>query len=383
MKSITKETNKTVCAWLFIVVYFVVCLYIHMEQILLIPGKFVPSDLPAHIVISNEGWTIYSGIFLVIHIIYLCFSEGVAPYVVVSLFSLLDLLGVLVTAYFFKYIDKQDTSDFVVLVEAIALNIVLNCAMPGVASMYLNGNMWGNITYTAMKPFAFFTFFLFTEMRMKEYCKSFSRNYIMFVIFLTITTGLKPNFTISIMPLIGISVIYDFCKKRIPFKKALLLAMAFLPSFYIMYKQYRILFQGQGAGGTVFMPGYVLGLMSDYVVIMILLSVLFPLVVTIYNIKTIHKDIFSKSVLYLWLINFGIIFLFGENGYRQNHGNFLWGSYFATFLWFVDAYRWYWKNVLECKKDKSKKKIIMAIFLTIIFLLHLVSGIVYLVDCIV
>lgn len=374
--------KKTIFAWLVVVLYFVVCLYIHMVQASLIPGKFLDSDLLAHIIIANEGWTIYSGIFYVIHLIYVYLSEGIAPYAVVILFALLDLAGVLVVAYFFKYVEKQNASDFVVLVEALALNIVINCSLPKVADIYLVGNLWGNITYTAMKPVAVIAFVVFVEMRKKQYTIAFVKSLLLFLFFITVSTGIKPNFTISLMPLMGITVFFDFCKKRISFGKALILAMTFLPSFYIMYKQYRILFQSQGAGGTAFMPGYVLGLMSDYVPIMILLSIIFPLFVMIYNRKFIFKDIFSRSVIYLWLINFVIVLLFGENGYRQNHGNFLWGSYFATFLLFVDSYRWFWKNVMECKVTKKKSQIVLTIIMTIIFILHLSSGIVYLVECI-
>ncbi len=380
MKSKVMNNKRTWIAWLFIVLYSFICLYIHMAQLSLIPDNVIPSDLSTHIVISNGGWIIYSGIFLVINLLYKYLGELAGAYAVAVIFSLMDLLGVLVTAYFLKYVDKQNVSDCLLLLEALALNVVLNCALPGVASVYISGNMWGNITYTAMKPFAMIVFFIFIELRKKQYNKSFIKYLIAFLVMLTISTGLKPNFTVSLMPLVGISVIYDFCKKRISIIKALSLAGAFLPSFYIMYKQYRILFQGQGAGSTAFMPGYTFSIMSDYVVLMILLSILFPLIVTLYNASKMYKDIFSRSVLYLWIINLCIAFLFGENGYRQNHGNFLWGLFFATFLWFVDASRWYSKNISEYKATKDKKKLVIVIIMSASFILHMGSGIVKLVE---
>lgn len=145
----------------------------------------------------------------------------------------------------------------------------------------------------------------------------------------------------------GLSVIYDFLKKKISFVKSLLIATTFIPSFYIMYKQYRILFQSAGTGETVLAPGYFFNQVSDHVIVMILLSVLFPSIISIYNVHKLRHDIFSRNVVYFWLINFGIVFLFAESGYRQNHGNFLWDLYFSTFLWFVDAFLWYWKNLSD------------------------------------
>lgn len=376
--------KKTLTAWFFIALYFAICLYIHMEQLQLIPGKFVNSDLPAHISISNEGWTIYTGIFLIIRILYQCLSANIAPYAVAILFSCLDLLGVLTTAYFFKYIERQQIPGFLLLYEALALNIVINCTLPKVSSLYIRGNMWGNISYAAMKPFALITFFVFIEIRKNQYMGNFKRSLLCFLIFLTIVTGLKPNFTVGLMPLVGCSVIYDFLKKKVSFKKSLLLATAFIPSLYIMYKQYRILFQSDGSGGTVLAPGYAFAQVSDYVMVMLLLSVLFPLIISINNVSKIRNDIFSRSVIYFWLVNLGIAFLFAESGYRQNHGNFLWGLYFATFLWFIDACRWYYKNIvdcIDCKLDKNRK--IVLLFASIALVFHLTNGISYLIECIV
>ena len=361
-----KNILLPILAILLTCLYVIGCVLVHMNQLGYFPHKFLPTDFPTHIYLSLEGWVPYSGLFLVFRIIFIIFGDF-GGYASIAFFTLLDLSSVILCWLILTHDSEIKLNKSLLLIASTLINVISGFSIPLFGNRYITGNMWGNITYSGMKPFAICTLFFFFLIRKNNYSEKFWKLFIFFTIALTISTGIKPSFTISFMPVIAFLVIMDCNKKRVKFYKVCVLASAFIPSLYLMYKQYRILFQQTGAGKTAINVGYTFKLMSNVYPLMLILSFIFPLIFCALNYKT-TKAFPMKTTLFLWGISFIVALLFIENGARINHGNYLWGLFFSTFYWFYESERQLLISISQCKENKTKYdyKIIIPLVIFII-----------------
>ncbi len=88
---------------------------------------------------------------------------------------------------------------------------------------------------------------------------------------------------------------------------------------------------------------------------MILLSIAFPVVVALMNHKK-QKQVMELATLLLWGVSFLIELLFIEDGARMKHGNYLWGLFFATFVWYIVSIKQYVENIIDQKHNRAESR---------------------------
>ena len=199
---------------------------------------------------------------------------------------------------------------------------------------YFDGNPFHNPTYILMKPFALGFFLLVIN---SLYRKTTWKTIILAGLFLFLGTLAKPSFTISFIPAIFIvAVLVNYSKvKELNYKFLLISVM--LTSIIVLISQYMIMYTGSRGDRVLispfeailtFIPNISLVLLSA------LLSILFPLTMTILYWSD-FKDVLSfKLVLVNFILSLFIVYIFTEQVDMRSL-NFWWTPMMAVYLLFL------------------------------------------------
>ncbi len=323
-------------------------------------GAVVPYDFP------------YPLFFKLINLLNILFSTENATSLTVTI---LNTLSVIILAYFLKHYLKCRLPKSVFI--SLCLHFVSMIFLPvslssiGLPLRYLgvfSPNPWQNATYIATRPFSIGAFFIFAGIMEKE--ETIIKDYIIFGIFMLLTTLTKPSFT---LPMIGVCCIawcMDFFKWHTEGRKkrTLLLILSLFPTVIDLLYQYRSVFTGGDPGSE---KGMGIGLFTawhsrcDNIPLAIILGSLCPLYMLIrYREKSRLYDL--AWMLYLIaLCTFSFIY---EKGDRLTHLNFSWGYMHGMFfLYCISAIQ------IFGRKDVSKRNIPDYIA----FGAHLLCGLIY------
>lgn len=234
---------------------------------------------------------------------------------------------------------------------------------------YIKPNVWHNPTFNLLKPFALWIFFFVIDhWKLKISGKQW--------VLLSLMTGLsilsKPNFILSFLPAVFLLLLLRIRSLRgIPWR--LLLAMI-IPAFLLLGYQYLVKYSGSSESQIAFMPFkgvFAYAGNAHKLVIFYLLSILFPIIYSIFADKKIKEEFEFQLV---W-INFGTAVLtpvlFVEQPYMGSF-NFMWGQNIASFLLFVNTIGWliYDSSWIGQRNWKTSTIIVTLI-------LHAISFIVY------
>jgi len=195
--------------------------------------------------------------------------------------------------------------------------------------------------------------------------------------FLTILSALiKPNYIICLVPALFLLMIY--CKiKNIQIDWKLAIYGVIAPALIVLAIQIFIAYLSPASGGysILFLPFVVESAYSGYLPIKFLLSIIFPLAVSLLFIRRI---ISNKEFQLGWL-SFMIavfqLYLLAESGKRLLDGNFRWSAQITLFILFVISARFIY---LQWGSEKGMKKKIMAL---IGYTPHIISGLIYYIYC--
>ncbi|MFI3188204.1 hypothetical protein BCS42_02125 [Crenothrix sp. D3] len=194
---------------------------------------------------------------------------------------------------------------------------------------------------------------------------------------LVILSGLaKPNWLIVMLPALGIvTLIHLFKRSYINWWALIVIIMA---SAVVLGWQYYFTFTNASPDTykskiIITAPFEVLGYYSDFIFIKIILSILFPLYITVFFWKTIKQDFLFSYGWIVFLIGMVYSGFFGEAEPYKFAGNFCWSGQIACFMLFVSAASVFFANcVTEYPKDKQK--IILGVAL---FCAHVICGLIY------
>jgi len=194
---------------------------------------------------------------------------------------------------------------------------------------------------------------------------------------LVILSGLaKPNWLIVMLPALGIiSLIHLFKRSYINWKALIVIIMA---SAVVLGWQYYFTFTNASPDTykskiIITAPFEVLGYYSDFIFIKIILSILFPLYITVFFWKTIKQDFLFSYGWVVFLIGMVYSGFFGEAEPYKFAGNFCWSGQIACFMLFVSAASVFFSSCMT-EYPKDKKKIIMGVGL---FCAHVICGLIY------
>ncbi len=238
-------------------------------------------------------------------------------------------------------------------------------------------NPFHNATYLATRPFTIVCFFLFVDLLQEYEEKVDKKKYVLFSLFLLLTTMTKPSFSYGFIITAALILFYRFCRRKFAnIKETFLLALCAVPSFGALLYQFRNLFMGTNPLGQE--AGIGIGFLKAWELVekpiweVFLLGLAFPLAILLCNIKNLKEEKeFCYSVQML-LVNILMVLFLYEKGFRMLHMNFAWGYMHGMFFAYVASTLLLVKNTIQ-----KKQPLVLLGLQWILYLWHLVCGVVY------
>lgn len=374
---IKKNKLNNVCYIFVLLIYFVSLSYLIYNQLTNYgSGKF-ESDTLAHFelaTIDHYYYSLSSFIYVLLNFL------GGYEYSVSALLAGINVGSVILAKVLLEKLFENaeiNVQDSLINILSLILNFVNGFYISIVNKRhyigYQSGNMWHNSTYIFMRFFAIITLIFYLKI-CEKYKNTFRlKEWFLLTFLLIITTGFKPSFLTVFAPFLLIKLLYDLIKGT-RFANVFIMGTTVLPAIGIMFLESSVLFPGGGNSGYAIAPFAGLSLRGDHPKVSLVLSILFPLTVLLFNIKNIKHDKIYLGSLIMWLIGFLEVFLLIETGDRAKDGNFFWGYSIAIFFWFiVSAVRAY-KSYVE--SDSRIKHIIVGVEGAVL-VWHFISGIWY------
>lgn len=361
-------------------IYAFLLVYLHYNQTLFEVGGPFEADTPYHIKMAVEDNWYYSFTAFVYVFLYKFPCGNMLTAIFLSLCELATIFGtyLLLKEIWKKYQLKISTA--ITLLGATALNFVMAFYVKAVNARhyigYQNASIWHNSTYICMKLVGVFVLWYFLKL-MDEYKNKLTlKQWLVFMILVALSTGVKPSFLMVFAPVMAIMLLIDWIKGT-KFSKVFLFGLTIIPSLLIILWQNVVLFGADTGNGFTIKPFYTLAQRSDNPKIALVFSVLFPAIVGLFHIKDVWKDKLYFGSLIIWLFGFLEVFLFVESGTRSKDANFMWGYSISLFVLFLISFvRW----IRDClnKDFLGKFKVIRYGYLVVvglIFSYHVISGI--------
>lgn len=238
-------------------------------------------------------------------------------------------------------------------------------------------NPFHNATYLATRPFSIVCFFMLIDLLQTYEEGADKKKYVVFSLFLLLTTMTKPSFTFGFVLTTAVILLYRTCRKGFRnFKETMLLAACAIPTFIALIYQFRDVFVGTNAFGDE--KGIGIGWLKAWsmqekpIGEALILGLAFPLVVLLFNIKNLREEKGYRLSLQMLITNLIMLLFLYEKGYRMGHVNFAWGYMHAMSFSYIMSFLLLFKNTW------NKKQPVAALMLQWgMYAWHLVCGIVY------
>jgi hypothetical protein len=236
---------------------------------------------------------------------------------------------------------------------------------------YLAMNSFHNPTSLLLKPIALLQF-IYTLHAFNN-PKISVREIVITAVLSILSAYAKPSFTICLLPALGIMVIIYWFKKQTIHWNLLIWGIC-LPSAIVLFAQFLLSYTGNQEDSIIFSLFGVMHSTSNYLFAKLLLSITFPMLLTIFYRKRIMS---SPKMLLAWIcfiVGAFYSYFLAESGPHFRDGNFVWSGEIAIFILFFASTAFFLEEIV-------KSGIIKNIFQKVIsgaWVLHLVSGIVYL-----
>jgi hypothetical protein len=321
--------------------------------------------------IDSGSWFSYT-IFQPIIYILSAGSPKMSDWIFVTVFFLSFLVAIksLITFYILKDDGLDNNRSFLIACALMFITPIINwwSYWNRIYLGQISATIWHNPTTILNIPFAILLFYF----SMKA-LKSFKIKPFILVSLLIFLCGItKPNYLLAFIPVFFVIICYHFfIKKRdaLISKKEFItiLAIIFIPFLLLSFYQYISLNKGSSSFGIIIAPLRVWSLYTPSILMSLLLSLAFPISFTLVYFHQIRNN---PKVIFSWLVLIVALFqmaLFAQAGPGFGDGNFFWGSYIALFILFLTC--------ISCfiKQPINKK----WVFVMIIFLLHVISGLIY------
>lgn len=240
---------------------------------------------------------------------------------------------------------------------------------------YISPNPYHNPTYVLFRPFVLLILFnAIDNLRTKWDWKQSA----LMAFWILCATLAKPNFTLTFVPTIGLMVVYYFVKKVKPVNWFYAIGPVGLTAVIVLVSQFIINYAGERGDQLIFAP---FTAVLNYVpnvpmaILFLLLSILFPLLVSIIYWKYASTRLSFQLVLVNFLVSLGYGYFIAEriNLYSNNFG---WGMMIAVFLLFFETLVIFGQQLFDRETGpclKSWKILVPGGAL----LLHLVCGVTY------
>ncbi|MCE7996138.1 MAG: hypothetical protein HEP71_29430 [Roseivirga sp.] len=254
------------------------------------------------------------------------------------------------------------------LVFAFSLPVSLN-----LADYYLgqfSPNIWHNSTTIVVMPFVILAFYASYTYLLKPANGSFG----LLILWTALIYIIKP----SILPVLAL-VFPLLALSRYPLKRPFWMAALYSLLVILMLITPMLFVAGGSAGrneggGLAFGLFEVWSLYSDNYLVSLLATLLFPILCVVLYLKKAKEHLLLSYGWTTWLVAFLMFAFIHETGQFFKAGNFGWQLIMASYLLFLTSVIFFNKQLMKKGMIEKKDKAIMAAFL-----LHVVSGAVYLV----
>ena len=350
----------SVILWGVTLVMFSPAFFLFYQYAMAEEGGRYYSDLILHIGSGRKG----GGYSLLTKMLYLIISFD-DNMLWIGLFLALVIMCTIVGIYwmincFLKYYAIELDKKIVYLVS-IMLIFVCNIYIPELFPFFYKGTActqpWHNAPYILMRMFAIPTFALYIKMEKKYLDKIEWKDWIFFLVLLTLGNWAKPSFLIAFAPMMLIYLVCDFVmlRKWKPTIQMVKFGMAVLLSLPVSFYQASVLWkEGSGNGVTLKDGGVVNFFEREDWFFYIICGLLFPILVTL--VSAVKKNLKNKLLIQTWvmyLISWLTSYFFTEYGKRSAHGNFGWGRKICGLLLFIVCFV---ELLALYKKEKITKK---------------------------
>ena len=185
-----------------------------------------------------------------------------------------------------------------------------------------------------------------------------------------LSTFIKPSLAICLLPAMGIITVINLVQKRYVNLPAIIFGFG-IPTVLVLGWQFLLTYYDNNLSSTGFSPFTVMSVYSNYLFPKFLLSILFPLSVLLVAFKQVLRDIRMNLGWLSFLFGIMFSYFFIESGYRALDGNFIWSSEITLFLLFAVSTLF----IIDIPPGKKQT------FLQAVWLLQVVSGVVYYCYC--
>jgi hypothetical protein len=203
---------------------------------------------------------------------------------------------------------------------------------------YIGINVYHSPTVIVLKPLALWLFLLIVRLMARGEWGHFGGNAFGLAASGVLSTLAKPNYTLCLLPAVGLLAVLDRTRGRRVAWGLFSLAVA-APAAAVLLWQYRIASEPvlglAGSTKLVVAPFVVMGNHADRLLFRFLLSILFPSIVYFLYLPRAAR---SRALRLAWAtFAVSLVFAYGlaESGGRALNANLLWGSQVALFILFV------------------------------------------------
>ena len=212
-------------------------------------------------------------------------------------------------------------------------------------------NPWHNHTYMAARPFMILAFVM-GAIVLQNYEKDFAKSqkitkdiickYVVFACSILLVTLAKPSYTIVHMASSGIVMLYRLFKNSFKtLRQTVFLGICYIPTIIDLLYQFGGVFTGTSVAGDENGIGIALFEVwreySHNIPISIVLAAAFPLVVLLFHWRDIKSDYQYRYSWQVYLAGLIMGAILVEKGFREYHGNFLWGYICGLFIVFMSS----------------------------------------------
>ena len=329
------------------------------------------SDILLHIQamqtsMAEENWFSYTILY---PLIYICTQGSLKTEDLVNatvyLLTIFVVVKTLVTLFVLYDDGLSYFNSFIITLLIIFAVPIVNLWTP-IYLGQISPTIWHNPTAILNIPFVILLFYFSIKFLKSLLMKDFFP--VMILMLLVVIT--KPNYFLAYMPVFLIALCYQLFRRQ-PHEgigdRIAILVIAFLPVIILLFYEYMNVYGGDKESSIIIAPLLVWRIWSANIPLSILVSVAFPLSVTVLYFREIKKD--SKVVM-AWAVFLVALLqaaLFAETGTRMHHGNFCWGAEISLYILFLAC------GGYLMKQPKNRKRF----YTMVILLLHFMSGLLY------
>ncbi len=226
-------------------------------------------------------------------------------------------------------------------------------SLPRMYLGYAAGNRFDNPTYIMAKPFVILTFFALVQNLFRKWHWSSALWMTAFVLCATLA---KPNFTITVLPALAITLLVFYLKRRKEVNWFYVIFALGLPALIVLIGQFTINFMGDRGDRMVIAPFEAITSLTGSVpnaFLYLLMSILFPLAIVIFYWRSAKDDLAMQLAVVNFIVALGYGFLLGEE-INMPSANFWNSVQFGSFVLFMAAVIFFGKKLIERSNNGEK-----------------------------